>query len=258
MKFINLFAAITIASCTAETKSKTFYEQIAGWDIVHIPIIEPYRASSIDNGRTWLLNKVVDGFGGLEVISLGVSQNMIYGCSSSNNWFLFDTNSKILAEYPSQAALMASLNYLNIPIEPIASCSSYSAILAAGQPCYWFPKDLSVYPQYPPIKPKEVATLNIVEENKSNPIFSINTNIKSNTSRIYFFRINYNRPKNDIYYIAFNYSPPTLIKNNLLIPVFIPADTCQVWVYTPFPIAQQKGIAESARFVKSMTVRIQR
>ena len=77
----------------------TFYNNISDWDIDYIPIIDPFRASSIDGGITWSLNK--EDVNSIQISEFGVSQNFIFG-KGGNGWFLFDTKSKLYAEYNTQ------------------------------------------------------------------------------------------------------------------------------------------------------------
>ena len=76
--FIAIFIFLTV-SCNFKQDKKqptTFYNTISDWDIIYIPIIKPYQASSIDKGETWLLG--LDEINSIEVLGFGVSQNFIY------------------------------------------------------------------------------------------------------------------------------------------------------------------------------------
>lgn len=233
---------------------KTFYNTIAGWDIAYIPIIEPYRATSLDKGVTWSINRpeVVNSF---EVKNFGVSQNLIYGQGNSK-WFLLDTKSKLYAEYPTKGELMNSLSTFSVPINNIDNCNSYFDSLANGKDLYWFPKDGKEYPTYPSIIPDEVTLINVSENNGETPDFSLGKNLSSKKNRVYYFKVKYNKSTNDLYYLSFDNSPPLLVKDNLLVPIFSEKSQFDITLYTPYPVAQEKGISEERRFLKSKTVYI--
>lgn len=231
---------------------KTFYNTIAGWDINYIPIIEPYRATSLDKGVTWSINRpeVVNSF---EVASFGVSQNFIFGKGRSD-WFLIDTKSKLYAEYETQEELINSMMSFAVPVNAIGECSSYFDSLAKGKELYWFPKDGKTYPNYPNITPDAVTTINVTEDTHQQPDFFFKENLPFKKNKVYFFKVNYNQRANDLYYLSFDNSPPILVKDSLLIPVFNNKNQFDITLYTPYPVAQEKGIPEERRFLKTKAV----
>ena len=194
---------------------KTFYNTIAGWDITHIPIIEPYRATSLDKGVTWSINRpeVINTF---EVISFGVSQNLIYG-QGRRSWFLLDTKSKLYAEYATKEELLNTLKSFSVPINDIGKCNSYLDSLAKGKDLYWFPKDGVTYPDYPSITPDAVKLINVIEKSGEQPDFHFKESLSFKKTKVYFFKVNYNLSTNDLYYLSFDNSPPVLLKDSLLI-----------------------------------------
>ena len=246
-----------ISSCNLnhdKKQPKTFYNTIAGWDITHIPIIEPYRATSLDKGVTWFINRP-EAINSFEVVSFGVSQNLIYGQGRAN-WFLLDTKSKLYAEYETEDELLNSLKNISVSVHAISKCNSYIDSLAKGKDLYWFPKDGKTYPNYPSIIPDAVTTINVVEDTNEQPDFFFKENLSFKKTKVYFFKVNYSQNTNDLYYLSFDNSPPVLLKDSLLIPIFSNKSEFGITLYTPFPIAQEKGIAEEKRFLKTKTVYI--
>ena len=256
LKILIALVIFFTASCNLNPNSndlKTFYNTISGWDISYIPIIEPYRATSLDKGITWSISRpeVVNSF---DVVSFGVSNNFIYGHGSSK-WFLLDTKSKLFAEYDTKQELLNSLESFAVPINPVRECNFYFDSLANDKKLYWFPKDGKRYPTYPNINPDEVAIINVTG-NIHQPDFSFNSNLPFKKSRVYFFQVCYNQKENDLYYLSFDNSPPVLVKDSLLIPIFIEKKQFEITLYTPYPVAQQKGIPEEKRFRKNKTIYI--
>jgi hypothetical protein len=233
---------------------RTFYNTISGWDITYIPIIEPYRATSLDKGFTWSINRpeVVNSF---EVKRFGVSQDLIYGQGYSK-WFLLDTKSKLYAEYPTKEELINSLSTFSVPINDIDNCNSYFDSLANGKDLYWFPKDGKKYPTYPSITPDEVTLINVSEKNDENPDFWFSKDLSKKKSKVYYFKVKYNKSTNKLYYLSFDNSPPVLVKDNLLVPVFSDNNEFDITLFTPYQVAQDNGISEERRFLKSKTVYI--
>lgn len=232
---------------------KTFYNTISGWDISYIPIIEPYRATSLDKGVTWSINRpeVVNSF---DVVSFGVSNNFIYGHGISK-WFLLDTKSKLFAEYGTKQELLSSLESFAVPINPVRECNFYFDSLSKDKKLYWFPKDGKSYPTYPNINPDAVAIINVTG-NIHQPDFFFKPNLPFKKSRVYFFQVSYNQKANDLYYLSIDNSPPELVKDSLLIPVFCDKSKFEITLYTPYPVAQEKDIPEEKRFLKTKTIYI--
>jgi hypothetical protein len=245
--------AISCSSNREKKQRKTFYNTITGWDINYIPIIEPYEATSLDKGITWSIDRpeVVNSF---QVVSFGVSQNLIYG-EAKPDWFLLDTKSKLYCEYQTEEELINTLKTFAVPLNAIGECNSYFDSLAKGKELYWFPKDGNTYPNYPSIAPDAVTTIIVTNDNQQ-PDFRFKMNLRFKKNKVYFFKVNYNQIRNDLYYLSFDNSPPILVKDSLLIPVFNKKNQIDITLYTPYPVAQEKGIPEERRFIKTKTAYI--
>jgi hypothetical protein len=247
-----LIFAITSCNFNNDKKQpKTFYNTIGGWDITYIPIIEPYRAASLDKGVTWSIDRP-EAIASFEVTSFGVSQNLIYGQGRAG-WFLLDTKSKLYTEYETEEELLNGLKSFSVPVNAISKCTSYLDSLAKSKDLYWFPKDGQTYPNYPNITPDAVTTIYVMEESHQQPDFRFKENLSFKKNKVYFFKINYNQKANDLYYLSFDNSPPILVKDSLIIPVFNNDNQLAITLYTPYPIAQEKGIPEGKRFLKTKT-----
>jgi hypothetical protein len=133
----------------------------------------------------------------------------------------------------------------------IADCKSYFDSLTKGNTLYWFPKDGKIYPSFPSIIPDNVTTIKIIETSQQPPDLLFKENLRFQKNKVYFFKINYNNRGNDLYYLSFDNSQPILAKDSLLIPVFIDKNQFDITLYTPYPVAQEKGIPEEKRFLKS-------
>ncbi len=250
-----IFLTVSCSFNPDKNEPKTFYNTIAGWDIIYIPIIEPYKATSLDKGVTWFINRpeVVNSF---EVSSFGVSRNFIFGRGQAR-WFLLDTKSKLYAEYNTEGELISSLKSFQVPVAAIQDCNFYFDSLTKRKELYWFPKDGKNYPSYPGIVPDTVTTISVTENAQHLPEFSFKEKLPFKKNKVYFFKVKYNKKNNDLYYLSFDNSPPVLVKDSLLIPVFSDYSQFDITLYTPFPVAQEKGIPEEKRFLKTKTVYIQ-
>lgn len=251
---ISIFLIVSCNFNQDKKQPRTFYNNISGWDIIYLPIIKPYRATSVDKGETWSLG--LDEINTVDVSSFGVSKNFIYG-HGQKGWFLFDVNSKLFAVYPTQEELNHSLQSFNVPIKTIASCNLYFDTLSKGKNCYWFPKDGQSYPSYSDFVPNEVKQIKVIETAHAQPDFELNQKLKATTDKIYFFRISYNKKQNDLYYLSFDNSQPILVKDSLLVPFFTDKKQFDITLYTPYPVAQEKGISEEKRFLKSKIIYVQ-
>ena len=229
----------------------TFYNSIAGWDIQHVPIIKPFRVTSTDGGRSWFLNQ--KELGSIEVSRFGVSQNIIYGKGNSR-WFVFDTKSKLFAEYGSEAQLNECLQSLGIKPNQISECNDYFKRLAKGFKPYWFPAEGKEYPDYPAITPKDIIDIKIIDSVNEEPDFDLLKKPKVSKEKIYFFRVRYSKGENELYYLSFNNNPPIAVKDSSVIPVFETSNMFHITLYTPYPVAEQKGIPESKRIHKGKQI----
>jgi hypothetical protein len=240
-----LLSTIFVISCDFyknAKREKTFYNTISSWDIIHVPIIDPYKVSSIDNGSNWLLNRKENG--SVSVLQFGVSKSLIYGSSINRKWFFYDTESQLYAEYTSIEELFNSLLSLNIPIHSISKCKNYFDSLVQGKKCYWFPEEGQRYPQYASLIPENVNTISVYEKHNGDFDFTIEPTLKAENSSVYFFKLKCSKKGNDSLYVSISHSEPILVKDSLIIPVFINEKQFNVILYTPDIIAKKKGIAE--------------
>lgn len=240
-----------------------FYNNISeDFDLICIPIIKPYRAASVDHGRSWLLE--LDIANSVKLSSFGVSENFIYGYGDEvivdgqqkKGWFAFDVNSKLLAVYPSRQQLINCLNEFKLPMNDITDCNKYFDSLAKGHDLRWYPQNSKNYPLYSKIRPKDITEIKVTETANEKPDFYFTPVLKSHKNQIYFFRVSYNKKQNDLYYLAIAYHTPILVKDSLLVPVFIDSNKLEITLYTPIPVAEDKKIPEKIRLQKSKTMSI--
>lgn len=263
-----IFIAVILFNpgCKSHNKkySDNFYDTISeDWDFICIPVIKPYRVGSTDNGRSWLLEL---NFGNSVMVSkFAVSKNFIYGYGSEviisgqpkKGWFAFDINSKLLAVYPSRQELTSLLNDFNIPVNSITDCNKYSDSLGGGYRLSWYPKNGRNYPSYPEIHSKDIIEIKVTENAKEKPDFYFDPIVPLHKNRVYFFKITYNKKQNNLYYLSFPFRDAVLVKDNLLVPVFIDSNKLDITLFTPFPIGEEKKIPESERFLKTKTMSVQ-
>ena len=89
MKFVFLIYLIALSiglnSCNKPKEKIGFYKSISGLDVRHVPIIPPFKATSTDGGRSWLINssQIIrldqNRYGSIPILEFGVSKNYIYG-----------------------------------------------------------------------------------------------------------------------------------------------------------------------------------
>lgn len=236
-------------------EKKDFFNTIAGWDIKHVPIIPPFRASSIGPG-TWLITGSKGSIhqgrsegGDINVLSFGVSKNYVYGKRPNGVWFLFNTNSLLYSEYSTEEELTLTLIKYRLEKNKIDLCDNYFSQLNNGNRCYWYPPKGEEYAKYQEFRPDSCHTINI-EGNKQGIEFKLKGKIERVSSKIYYFKIKYADEKNELFYISFDGSSPQLIKNDDIIPAWsITNNTMDITVYTPFDVAQKKGVSEKERLV---------
>jgi hypothetical protein len=249
--------------------NKGFYELYADWDVIYVPIIEPYRASSVDNGEKWAISNTNgpdirlnrNTSGGFYVKSFGVSRNYIFGQQALGlfmneeieQWFILDVNTAIYSHYDTKEEMLGILNKYNAPYAPIYTCNEHFQSLKKEKKCYWFPPKGTSYRLFESYKP--ASTINIIVEVESNTQvdFDIPKPVKYDPSKVYYFKISINKNPNDLFYVSVDHTPPVLIKNGLIFPVFIDERNIGVSVYTPFPVGKEKGIKEEDRIVISKT-----
>lgn len=241
---------------------KDFYNTIAGWDIKHVPIIPPFRASSTTPGQ-WLINGSKESLhlgknrgGDIAVNSFGVSKNYIYGKTENEQWFLFNVNTLLYAEYATENELFETLEKYKLDKNQIATCDDYYQQLTDNKRCYWYPTIGKEYPIFENYRPDSAYTI-VVEGEEKVTDFKVKEPIRRSVSKIYYFKVKYDNDKNDLFYVSFNYSPPRLINNTDLFTAYAEDNNfIDITVYTPYPVGQSKGIDEKDRIVISKNIEL--
>ena len=257
---------LAVTSCNfSDNKSgekSDFYNTIVDSDIKHVPIIPPFRASSTSPGK-WLINGSKellylgkDRSGDIPVNSFGVSKNYIYGETENGQWFLFNVNSLLYSEYLTDNELFETLKKYNLDKNPIENCDNYFQQLTGNKRCYWYPKKGEEYPKTNDDHPDTIYTI-LVDGKEKVTDFKVKESIKKTVSKIYYFKIKYDNDKNDLFYVSFDYSPPRLINNNEIFSAYSEDNIfLNIYVYTPFPVAQRKGIDEKNRIIISKKIEL--
>jgi len=241
-------------------QEKDFYNTISGWDIKHVPVIPPFRASSTYPGH-WLLNGSKEFLhlgknraGDIPVHSFGVSKNYIYGKTENGQWFLFNIYSLLYAEYTTEDELTETLKKYKLDKNDIELCDDYFKQLSANKRCYWYPKAGGEYPMFKDYQPDSSYTV-FVEGADRVKDFKVKGKVKKTNSKIYYFKMNCGNDKNDLLYVSFDYSYPRLIKNDEIIAAYAEDNSLlNIAVYTPFPVAKSRGIEEKDRVIISREV----
>ena len=264
---IIILLAFLISSCNfskqEQEKNSSFYSTIAGWDIKHIPIIPPFRASStypgqwLIGGSKELLHLGKNRAGDIPVTEFGVSKNFVYGKTENNQWFLFNIQSLLYTEYETENELDTTLKIFKLTKNKIESCEKYFKQLSISKNCYWFPKTGNTYPQFEDLPPKDIYTIKVIGADKVTD-FVLKEEIISSPTKIYNFRIQYDsKLANDLYYVSFDHSPPKLINDSLIYTgTSDNKNSLNISVYTPFPVGQRKGIDEKDRVVISKNTKL--
>ncbi len=136
----------------SQSERDIFYETVSGWDIIHIPIVPPFRATST-YPNVWLITgsktriKLDENrHGDIPVLAFGVVQEYICGSTpigysnKADKWFLFNTTTYEYDEYESEQGLLIKLESLKLEKPKIEFCDVYFDKLINGETCYWFPK----------------------------------------------------------------------------------------------------------------------
>jgi hypothetical protein len=98
-----------------------------------------------------------------------------------------------------------------------------------------------------------VTTIKVKEIAQQKPDFFFKEKLPGKKNKVYFFKVDYKKKDNDLYYLSFDNSQPILLKDSLIIPVFSDKNQFDITLYTPYPVAQEKGISEEKRFLKTKT-----
>ena len=252
-----------IWSCATSDTKKSFYSTFSvDWDLAVLPLIEPFRLVSTDREQSWhldsdsiILYSTENGNGIGRVQRFGISKNYFFGQDESN-WFFYDTKTSLYATYKTENELISCLNSFDIPVKAIKSCREYRDDISKYGKCYWFPPEGKSYTEELELKPGDVIDLNVSANDNEDVRFQAPNSIRRQTNNIYFFRLNITDKENDLLYLGINWKSFILIKDGIIIPVFIDSDNFDITLYTPFPIAQQKGITEDKRIHIKRTVSI--
>jgi len=236
-------------------EGKDFYNTITGWDIKHVPIIPPFRASSTYPGQ-WLIdgsNEILhlgrNTGGDIPVYSFGVSKNYIYGKTENGQWFLFNVNTLLYSEYSTDIVLFETLKKYKLDKNKIETCDKYFQQLTEDKRCYWHPKVGEQYPKFESYRPDTIYSI-VVDGKERVTDFKVKEKIKKTISKIYYFKITYDNEKNDLFYVSFDGSAPRLINKNEIYAAYDEGNnTLEISIYTPFPVGQSKGITEKDRIV---------
>lgn len=268
-----LLFVLLLSSCHFSNKQTPqehdFYETIAGWDIKHVPIIPPFRATSTSPGQ-WQISGAGESLhlgnnrkGDIPVLAFGVSKQYIYGTIPKDHadelarCFLFNTQNLLYVEYDSVEELNKAFEHYLLDKKPIERCDTYFTELSENKRCYWYPEKGQDYPIYPAFRPDSCITITIKESSKGIH-FQLPPVIKRSATKIYYFKTAYNRDTNDLYYISFDNSNPKLIKNGDTIAAYAENNRMlEITVYTPYPIAQSKGLSEKDRIVLTQEVALE-
>ncbi len=259
-KFKNLLIYLStclfiIGGCNLVSNNETsFYKTFSeDWDLDVIPLIEPFRLASIDRGESWVLDgdsivfhSTENTIGMGRVKRFGISKNYFFGQNESD-WFFFDTKTRLYEGYKTGNELINCLNSFNIPITPIKSCREYQDDISKNGRCYWFPPPGQKYNEKLELKPNDTIDLYAFGNDIKNAGFKAPASIKQQNNRIYFFKLNIDDKNNDLLYFGINWESFILIKDETIVPIFINSDNFDITLYTPFPVAQQKGIMEDNR-----------
>ncbi len=103
-----IFFVLLLTSCDVliNDNKKGFYEYYKNYDIIRIPLIEPYEIYSSDDGANWFFDvpfgKILEGLQISDVKSLYVDNDLIFIYSSmislpgemTSAWFVFETKGK--------------------------------------------------------------------------------------------------------------------------------------------------------------------
>lgn len=270
---ILLFCVFLLNNCHFSNKQTSgeddFYSTIAGWDIKQVPIIPPFRATSSSPGQ-WLISGAGESLhpgnnreGDIPVEAFGVSKQYIYGTAPNDQadgppqWFLFNTQNLLYVAYDSEEEFHQAFKHYQLDKKPIAGCDTYFTELSEHKRCYWYPEKGQDYPIYPAFRPDSCITITI-QENSKGIHFKLPPTIKRSATKIYYFKTAYNRDTNDLYYISFDNSAPRLIKNGDTIAACAENNRLlEITVYTPYPVAERKGLSEQDRIVLTQKVALQ-
>lgn len=242
-----------------------FYDTISrDWDYLCIPVIKPYKAETTDNGRSWLLD--LGMINQVMVSKFAVANNIVYGYAkegtlngqpTNKHWFAFDTKSEFFAAYSSRQELESLLKEFDMPMNDLVDCQKYMDSVARGHDLSWYKTIGKNTTPYLQSQAKKLVMIKVTEDSKGEPDFYFDPVLPLQKNNVYFFKINYHKQQNDLYYLLLPNRNPILIKDNLVVPVFMDSRQDSVYLYTPVPVAEEKKIPESKRFQKAKLISVQ-
>lgn len=255
---------LSVSSCgllKSTDQDIDFYEMITGYDIQYIPIFPPLRAASIDKGQTWSLTGSLFRLGDLEVERFAVSKNYVFGVSEMDSldepksWFIYNEQMNLCAVFDKEENFGAAMFELGLTPKPTRTCNDYFALLEKNLKCEWYPEVGESYPQYLDFKSDIPVVLNV--RNMSGPLrMTFKNEVKFKPSHLHHFKIVIEDNSDSLLYVSFNNQSPVFIENNMEMTVFNEnRDYLDVAVYTPFPVAEKKGISENDRLMTRSVVR---
>lgn len=255
-----LLPLLILNSCgPLQAPEENFYKLHSDYDILYIPIIEPYRASSIDGGDYWSINR--NELGSIAAVKFGVSENWIYGSKREGytelpgSWFLFNVTNGLYAEYETEDQLKSAIGKFNVAYVPLRSCRDHFKTLQDSGRCYWFPRSNQSYPVYKNVQPDSSVVIEVTEGTLPDIKFSVGE-VKRTETGIYFFKIKYNKKENKLVYISVDNHSPVLVRDGINIPVYVQTRVFDITIYTPFTVAQEHGISEKERLHRSKLITI--
>ena len=150
-KIIVSTLCLLLFSCSFfKSEEKDFYNSIAGWDIIHVPIFPPLRATSA-YPDDWLLTGNEHSLSSISLLKFGVTGQTIYGATRKGytdqveNWFFLDYPSGLYKEYKTEKELDEILSLYELEKQQIKTCQEYFDHLSQGNRCYWYPEKGQTY-----------------------------------------------------------------------------------------------------------------
>ncbi|MEI6312150.1 MAG: hypothetical protein WCP57_07830 [Bacteroidota bacterium] len=258
-----IYACCSCNSLNKKTRGDDhFYNAIRTYDLNSIPIIPPFYASSSKPGEWYitgakeLIVQSPNRVGDIPIKSFGVSNNFIYGLTEHANYFLFNIKTQLYVEYDSESELYETLKKYKLELYPIKSCEQYYHDLQVSKKGYWFPKEGCKYPIYKDFRPDSCYRIKVYGVDKVTD-FKVIDLPKRTVSKMYYFKLIYDNDENDLYYISFENSTPKLIHNNeIYTATSMDTNTISISVYTPYPVAEKKGMKENDRIVITKNIEI--
>lgn len=231
-----VFVVFLFISCDYESKKKgNFYTKFEDGDIYYIPIKEPYRVFSIDNGTTWYLEP--DWLGDPHfycnspenIIEFAVSKNILFG-QELKGWFLFDMRTGFLARFKTENMLHDFLQEFNIKITPSElSNDIYDELIERGT-IYWLSNTIQSDTTYYSLIPKVYSVINIGMYADSTITLNTPDTINETENSIYFFQLSSDLNQLKDLNLSIDLIGPIPFDKEAYIPVYILADSIKLFL----------------------------